>query len=618
MTQNSKLQNKKLLASLIIALSVVSSLLGYVTFSTSTASEHTTLGLKVSPEGTSFKISVNQSKTFLAQALNGTAPFTYTWTISPTGNFTLSINGNITQVSNASALKVTGDTLTLLYPNATEQFVSVDVSVKDFMGLSGSLLTPIVVADPYNSPGYKFDASTASASYIVTADGSGWFRVTKGLDGSVISAWTSTNAGAAIQKVFTAIGDGEVVYLKSGTYPVASALSLTSKNNVEITGDKGAVLSCSGQINIIELTNNDGVTISSITLDGNKASYTYGGNSSRQHGIYLESSNDTVIDGVSFRETFGAGFMGVGGMHTTHGVTVKNCDFESCGATTTISAGGVYTYYIDEVTVVDNKFNNDYSIHVAFLGDETAKVWFKDFTCSRNYMNGTIDSGDSCVLDVLYGANFTITDNKIYNSYTTGLTADGIRAEVSYDGIIANNVLMNNYAGIYVYLNSHEILITHNIITKNRFRGIMIQESNYVTVSENIIKDNTHWGISVVDYSNETKILYNTLSGNLAFFGTSEIAFVSLGTNPQFVGNDGCIFENSGTFTGLSDGSSVNHELIDTPLMVLITVDGTNSVIAGVPYKGATYFTLSLKYVNGTSASGINGSWIAIYTPPHL
>lgn len=192
--------SRKIMASLVVLIVVLSSLAVYQNLVGSGSVAGATpksLGVSVSPSGSSFQLGVNDSRTFVASALNGTAPFSYVWGLNPTGNFTLSVNG-VSQVVSNSTLKVSGQNLTLSYPIAVaDQFVSVSVSVMDANGVSGQR-RDFVVADPYNSPGYKFDASTASASQIVSADGLGWYRVTNGLDGSVISSLTSTNPGTTI------------------------------------------------------------------------------------------------------------------------------------------------------------------------------------------------------------------------------------------------------------------------------------------------------------------------------------------------------------------------------------------------------------------------------------
>lgn len=183
--------------------------------------EYMALGVEVSPSGSSFKLGVNESRTFSTAALNGSGSYEYTWNICPSGNFTLQVNGVNQEVTNASSLSISGETLTLCYPVASEEFVSVNVVVKDLkMLISGSLLQPFVVADPYTSPGYKFDASTATASYIITADGLGWYRAVKGEDSSI--SWSSTDDGTIFTNVFAT--NPPSVYVKSGAYSAVLAV----------------------------------------------------------------------------------------------------------------------------------------------------------------------------------------------------------------------------------------------------------------------------------------------------------------------------------------------------------------------------------------------------------
>ncbi|MDD5240069.1 MAG: hypothetical protein PHH61_06440, partial [Candidatus Nanoarchaeia archaeon] len=68
-------------------------------------------------------------------------------------------------------------------------------------------------------PGYKFDGSTADAKYVVRADGTGWFYVTKGLDGSIVSAWSSAVPTTTIEY---AMSEGGLVAITDGAYTGAS------------------------------------------------------------------------------------------------------------------------------------------------------------------------------------------------------------------------------------------------------------------------------------------------------------------------------------------------------------------------------------------------------------
>jgi hypothetical protein len=184
--------------------------------------EYMSLGVSVDPSGSAFKLGVNESKTFSAVALNGSAPFAYVWSLAPSGNFTLSVNGVAREVVNGSSLSVAGKDLSLCFPVATLEFVSVNVVVTDVNGVSGDLDLPFVVADPYTSPGYKFDASTASFSFKVEGDNLGWYRVINGSDGSVVTSWTSTNVATLFTSVFAV--NPPSVYVKSGSYSASLAI----------------------------------------------------------------------------------------------------------------------------------------------------------------------------------------------------------------------------------------------------------------------------------------------------------------------------------------------------------------------------------------------------------
>ena len=192
--------------------------------------------------------------------------------LAPSGNFTLSINNDIQQVSNASSLQISCVSLTLLYPDATEEFVNVSVSVKDANGYSGSLLTPIVVRNTYTSSEYKFDSSTANASYIIMTDGLGWYRAIKGSDGSVES--TSTTADKLIND--TLANGGVIAFQPNAVFPVSSTVLCIPSNTI-IEGN--------------------GATIRQTAFNSFGAIFFTGSTMNNSHwGTCSETSNITVLD----------------------------------------------------------------------------------------------------------------------------------------------------------------------------------------------------------------------------------------------------------------------------------------------------------------------------------
>ncbi|MDD5240081.1 MAG: hypothetical protein PHH61_06500, partial [Candidatus Nanoarchaeia archaeon] len=200
---------------MIVAI-LLSSIIAYQTSRLARAEGFTSIDLKVTPEGDIFKIGVNESKTFTAQALNGTAPFTFTWIITASNSFNILINEKSYQINANSPVSVQKETLTLQYPIATEELVKVDVLVVDANGLLGRLLQPFIVADPYTSSGVYLDSLASVANFVVQADGLGWFRAINGATGAVLTS--DINSTTVITAALTSCTSGGSVYVSSGSY----------------------------------------------------------------------------------------------------------------------------------------------------------------------------------------------------------------------------------------------------------------------------------------------------------------------------------------------------------------------------------------------------------------
>lgn len=201
-------------ASLIIAALLFSSFIIFISFSDNNVrAEYTVLDLSVTPKGQAFTLGVNESQTFTAHSLNASEP-TFTWQLIPTGNFDLTVNGENRQLTIDSSLIVGGQKLSLSYPSATTEFVAIYCTVNDSRGLSGSLLKPITVADPYTDPGVHLDASTAIYNFMIQTDGLGWYRVINGTDGTI--SFTSNNQTFIEQQVVNNLPAGGTISLGSG------------------------------------------------------------------------------------------------------------------------------------------------------------------------------------------------------------------------------------------------------------------------------------------------------------------------------------------------------------------------------------------------------------------
>lgn len=202
------------------------------------AAEKSALILNVSPEGDSFHLGVDESKTFTACAVNGDGGYGFTWVIEPAGSFKLRINDVVTQLYDGRVVESVGSTLKLSFPQACEnEYVMVYCRVVDGDGqIACSRI--FVVTDPYTSPGLKFDASPSSSSIIVRPDGKGWFRAINGTTMAALKTMDSTNASFTVNN---ALGNatGKTVSLAAGSYSGASLIVPANTNLVADAGVTG-------------------------------------------------------------------------------------------------------------------------------------------------------------------------------------------------------------------------------------------------------------------------------------------------------------------------------------------------------------------------------------------
>lgn len=496
--------SNKVISLLLVVIIVSSCLLIYRQIDLQTAdavlaSEYTSLGLSVTPDGSYFKLGVDESKTFTAQATNGTAPFIYTWTLNPTGNFILSVNGENHDVTEASSVEVTGETLTLSYPTATEEYVSISVKVADVNGFVGQKEVPFIVADPYTSSGYKFDGSAATADYIVQTDGKGWYRAINGVTGAV--QWSSTNASYIIT---TAIITGNSTFIKTGNYPITVNIDVENLKNRIITGDGPSVRlylpnsQASGwdTHRILYLSGCSNFTISNLCFDGN----------------FL--NNAAYVDYGALIDVWDSHDIAVRSCHVVNG-RIFGIQFGS-------DAADCYSNSVTDCTVKECKWN----------GIQT-NGWSASYTCygnifSHNIVSGAGDYGIALFADVAakrpYGN--IISENIVdcypatdsTRSYGSSDAYWGIRVEAGYGNKVVDNVIYNANTGI-------ADSTAQGVCQDNVFQGNIIWMNGPTTAFAgiasygklNLIKDNiiyggySDWGNGIVVWGNSTSIIGNDI-----------------------------------------------------------------------------------------------------------
>ena len=105
-----------------------------------------------------------------------------------------------------------------------------------------------------------------------------------------------------------------------------------------------------------------------------------------------------------------------------------------------------------------------------------------------------------------------IIDCYIYNNHGFGICLYGCPSSV-----IQNNIISNNFGGIYLFSSSNSI-IKNNNISNNRANGIELSCTSNSTIANNAVLNNSNYGVSLYDSSNNS-INTNNVSDNDGDYG---------------------------------------------------------------------------------------------------
>ena len=109
----------------------------------------------------------------------------------------------------------------------------------------------------------------------------------------------------------------------------------------------------------------------------------------------------------------------------------------------------------------------------------------------------------------------TISRFAIQNS---GEYKAGVYVYKSADGVISDNLILDNRYGVYVYKNASagfsHTTIKDNIILRSAAFGIWLYQSSYNIISRNIMNDGEIYGLGLCFWSTDTIVNGNTISNN--------------------------------------------------------------------------------------------------------
>lgn len=443
----------KVIAVLLSVVLILSSVIVYNNL-VNVRADSDVLVLSVSPSGSSFKLGVNESKTFTVQALNGVGPYDLVWVVSPSNSgFNISVNDKIYLMD--VPLSFNASTLTVSFPQATDEFVTVQARGVDANGLQGHS-DSFIVADPYDSPGYYFDASTASVTYIVQADGLGWYRAVNGKTGAV--EYSSTNAVEVVEQVESLLTDGGHIHFGNGTFPAPTAMLVPTHDYVTYSGEgigQTIIQQTASYSNLLYVNDFDYISFYDMTIDGNgyvsstaQLAYLRGGHNLRLERVEIDvgSTSDSasclLLNGVS---------------DYVYDVWIEECYFHNAGRFGIFAlTPSVYNVY--NVFILNNRISNGMTEEVGGYGGIYVSAGNGKFTIKNNIL---IQNGE-------YGIAALGTEGNIVSSNYIELSYYGVYANGDYN-VVSNNRITNIHTGLHSYS-------TSGGFTGNSFTGNVIDD----------------------------------------------------------------------------------------------------------------------------------------------
>ncbi|MDT8781949.1 MAG: right-handed parallel beta-helix repeat-containing protein [Candidatus Bathyarchaeota archaeon] len=492
-----EVKSKKFVAMIFSAIILLSCI---VFFQVDWRDQHQVLGVAVSPICSTFKLGVNESEIFTASALNGTGPYSFSWEINPSANLTLEVNNETLQLEDK--LMVESESLTLCYHEATEDFVTITLFGTDKDGLTGQT-APFIVADPYTSPGYYFDASTSTISYIIQTDGLGWYRAINGETGAV--EYSSTNAVEVVTQAEATLTSGGHIHFGNGTFPSPTAMLVPTNDYITYSGEgigQTIIQQTATYSSLLYVNNFDYVSFYDMTIDGNgyvsstaQLAYLRGGHNLRLERVELDVGSTTVsascllLNGVS---------------DYVYDVWIEECYFHNAGRfgifALTPSVNNVYNVFIS-----NNRISNGMTAEVGGYGGIYVSAGNGKFTITNNIL---IQNGEYGIAALGTVGNI-VSDNYIELSYY------GVYANGDYN-IVSNNKITNVHTGLHSYSTSGGFTgnsFTGNIIddctTGIDLRGTSGDYATLNTFSANVI--NATVGIYSGLYTRENIFIGNTI-----------------------------------------------------------------------------------------------------------
>jgi len=404
-------------------------------------------------------VSVTLSSTAANLTAGSAQPFTATVSGSSNTNVTWKVDGVANGDTTVGTITGGGNTITYTAPATAGSHTLTAISAADPSKQASAAVTVQAV---------QGGCAPAPTSPLVVS------VKTYGAKGDGI-----TDDTAAIQAAIEVVaGTGGTLLVPDGTYMINaiydSGKGLQLRSHMTFRMSPGAVLkafpNASGGYSVLFLPRVTNVNIIGGTIEGERSAHT-GTSGESGMGIFVASSQNVYIEGVTAKECWGDGFY-IGGSAGSTNITLCNVVADHN------RRQGLSVVYADGVVVRNSTFKNT---------------------------QGTLPEAG---IDIEPNAGETVANMQILGCTFTNNSGGGIQ-----------NGLALGDRGIAFVKN---VLIDGNVMVGNGFNaanghpgggGVEISNTAGHRVTNNVMRDNKNWGLRMRDEADSTTVTGNTISG---------------------------------------------------------------------------------------------------------
>jgi len=364
-----------------------------------------------------------------------------------------------------------------------------------------------------------------------------------------------------VRKGIDSTGDGDTVFISSGTYDL-SGYSADIMHSLSLIGeDKANTILTNGGT----LTFHDSLTVKNLKF------FDYSGTVFHPLARSGETIDGVIFDNCIFEDVEGA-IVSQDASGVIKNVHISNCDFLNIiSETWSAYAINIYHGIITDINIINNSFENIITGNsrknaiAILIGSNENEDTTEDIYIKNNYMNhivagiggeyddieghGILAYGkninilDNTVIDLnnandheaiyIKGTYSTIANNVIHNGGSKGDAGDiCIKGWNNVEDLVYGNRITGDYGGAGIYIEYTEARVENNYINKKSGHGILTWENpeliitnNHIEVKENGIyllgtDDGEVSNNLVISYDGDTINLQS--SSNMDVFGNIE------------------------------------------------------------------------------------------------